>query len=49
MASSPYIDTRYIRDLNVALLTLNTAWMSRGGLNNWNDARHLLVSGKLYS
>ena len=43
VATDPYFDTYYVRELNVALIILNTAWMSRAGLAGRDDRGHLLV------
>jgi predicted MPP superfamily phosphohydrolase len=43
IASDLFFDACYVRELDIALACINTAWMSRGGLSDRSDRQHLLV------
>jgi predicted MPP superfamily phosphohydrolase len=43
ITSDLFFDAYYMRELDIALACLNTAWMSRGGLSGSNDRQRLLV------
>ena len=38
-----FVEVYYVRDLNVAIVIVNTAWMSRGGLSEKDDRQRILV------